>query len=104
MEGGEDKCVGFFFNIKKPPNNCTDSGHDYLIIMFMYCNHTMQLPVAHVHVCLLSQVWAGDIFWSSFRKKFELGGRQFAYLQNIRPSFCFINRFNEVLFKIFQIL
>lgn len=68
MEGGEGNSI-FKKKLKKTPNNCIDSGHDYLIIMFMYCNRMMQLPAAHVRVCLLSQVWAGDIFWSSFRKK-----------------------------------
>lgn len=77
------------------PNNCIDSGHDYLIIMFIYCNHDAT-SCCSCHVCLLSQVQAGDIFWSSFRKKVQAGERSFAYLQNIWQSFCFINRFNKI--------
>lgn len=65
----------------------------------------MQLPAAHV--MFVSSVKYGQVttsFGQLSEKKFEFGGKIFAYSQNIWQSFCFTNRFNEVLFTVFWIL
>lgn len=112
MEGGEGNSLKKKTKPPKPkkpkkrtPNNCIDSGHDYLIIMFMYCNHMMQLPAAHV--VFVSSVKYGQVtasFGQASEKKSELGEDNLHIYKNIWQSFCFINRFNAVLFKILRIL
>lgn len=67
----------------------------------MYCNHMMQLPAAHV--VFVSSVKYGQVtasFGQASEKKSELGEDNLHIYKNIWQSFCFINRFNAVLFKI----
>lgn len=61
----------------------------------------MQLPAAHV--MFVSSVKYGQVtsFGQASEKKIKLGED---YLQNIWQSFCFINRFNKALFKMFPVL